>query len=93
MRRGWGFGVLDSVVDMPNTQQIHKGIWYTMRIVDIEGERTVEIVGGGDLRPTSIFITRGAGECYEFDRMTFVQALMDEFGLVYDWDQFALATA
>ena len=52
-----------------------------MKIVDVEGTRSIQIVQANG----AVFVSCG-GFCIELDPWQFRQALMKEFGMVYDWD-------
>ena len=53
-----------------------------MRLVDIEGTRTVTVTSIGN----SVFVEGENGVCFEYDRYEFVAAFKVEFNLVTEWD-------
>lgn len=51
-------------------------------MADLDGARTLQIDARCDRLPGSVFITGPQGWCMEFDRATFVSAVLDELGIV-----------
>jgi len=51
-------------------------------IADIDGARMLQIDAHSDRLPGSVFLSGPQGWCVEFDRATFVRAVLDELGIV-----------